>query len=98
MENGDRQKVLQHRLLGIYPDYLDFQRIVAWSSGSHIPTAVHVSARDPWLKTWGALMGDNFGLVHSPLLPGDRLLHSHGVFFFFFLLLYNLTVLAITSM
>lgn len=43
MENGDRQRILQRRLLGIYPDNLDFQRILAWSSGSHVPPAVHVS-------------------------------------------------------
>ncbi|KAF0034879.1 hypothetical protein F2P81_012637 [Scophthalmus maximus] len=42
MDNGDRQKVSQHRLLGISPDDLDFQRIVAWSSGSHVPAAIHI--------------------------------------------------------
>lgn len=71
MENGDRQKVLQHRLLGISPDYLDFQRIVAWSRGSHIPPAIHVSNGYPVLKHCGAVMGDNFGFVQSALVSKD---------------------------
>lgn len=68
MENGDRQKVLQHRLLGISPDDLDFQRIVAWSRGSHLPPAIHVSDGHPDLKRRGAVMRDNFGFVHSALV------------------------------
>ena len=64
MENGDRQKVLQHRLLGIYPDYL--QRIVAWSGGAHLPPAVHVSngtteTHEPGWPRWETTSG----LVHS---------------------------------
>lgn len=47
MENGDRRKVLQQRLLGISPDYLDAQRVVAWSGGTHVPTAVHDNALGP---------------------------------------------------
>lgn len=65
MENGDRQKVLQHRLLGIFPDDLDFQRIVAWSVVPHVPTAVHVSDGHRDFKRCGAVMGDNFGFVLS---------------------------------
>lgn len=78
MENGDRQKVLQHRLLGIYPDHLDFQRIVAWSGGSHIPPAIHVSNSHP-----GSVVGDNFGLVHSALVSRDTSVNpvQSGVYF-----------------
>lgn len=71
MENGDRQKVLQHRLLGISPDDLDFQRIVAWSGGAHVPAAIHVSSGHPHVKHRGAVMGDNFGFVQSALVSKD---------------------------
>lgn len=78
MENGDRQKVLQHRLLGIYPDYLDFQRIVAWSRGSHVPPAIHVSSgQTPAENIEALLVGDNFGLVHSALV--SKRYFSHPV-------------------
>ncbi len=85
MENGDRQKVLQHRLLGIYPDYLDFQRIVAWSGGAHVPPAIHVSNGSPDCKYSGAVMGVNFGLVFSALVSRDTLAPL-----FYLLLLHNL--------
>lgn len=79
MENGDRQKVLQHRLLGIYPDYLDFQRIVAWSSGSHIPPAIHVSKWEHWFKTlWGC---DGRQLWVCPLSSGVKRYFSHPFIF-----------------
>lgn len=52
MENGDRQKVLQHRLLAIYPDDLYFQRVVAWSRGAYISSPFHVSNAH-WLKKGG---------------------------------------------
>lgn len=85
MENGDRQKVLQHRLLGIYPDHLDFQRIVAWSGGSHVPPAIHVSDGQPDWKHSGAPMGGNFGLVRSALVSRDT-----SVIPIYLLLLHNL--------
>lgn len=73
MENGDRQRVLQHRLLGIYPDYLDFQRVVAWSSGSHIPPAIHVSDGLSLMENIpGFLGGDGRQLWACPLSCGLR--------------------------
>lgn len=76
MENGDRRKVLQHRLLAIYPDYLHFQRIVAWSAGS-LPPAIHVS--NPQWKRSRAPMRDNFGLDHFALPPGDTPVTLHAL-------------------
>lgn len=44
MENGDRRKISQRRLLGVHPDHLDSRRrIVARGRGSDVPAAVHVS-------------------------------------------------------
>lgn len=64
MENGDWKRVLQHRLPGICPGYLDLLLVVARSGGSNLPPAVYVSSR----KHSGAVMGDNSGLVRSVLL------------------------------
>jgi len=88
MENGDRQKVLQHRLLGIFPDYLDFQRIVAWGSGSHVPTAVHVSD--------GATDGETYrGSSWETTLGMYTQLWCQETLDLYCLLLYNVTVLMI---
>lgn len=64
MENGDWKGVLQHRLPGICPHYLDLLPVVAQSGGSNVPPAVHVSSG----KHSGAVVGGNSGLVRSVLV------------------------------
>lgn len=66
MENGDWKRVLQRRLPGICPDYLDLLLVLARSGGSNVPPAVHVSSG----KHRGAVVGDNSGA--RPLGCGVR--------------------------
>lgn len=66
MENGDWKGVLQHRLPGICPDYLDLLLVVARSGGSNVPPAVHVSSG----KHRGAVVRDTSGA--RPLGCGVR--------------------------
>lgn len=81
MENGDWKRVLQHRLPGICPDYLDLLLVVARSGGSNVPPAVHVSSGNIAGLWWGTTPR----LVHSVvvsethqslLLRNIRYLHS----------------------
>lgn len=43
MENGDMFTVVQHRLLDIRADNLNFLRTMDWSGQSQVSPAVHVS-------------------------------------------------------
>lgn len=99
MENGDRRKISQRRLLGVHPDRLDSRRrIVARSRGSDVPAAVHVSGSGGWVGAEGGLVRETTLRFLAPF-GSDGLRVSCSSYPVYLLPLYNLVaVLAITSM
>lgn len=99
MENGDRRKISQRRLLGVHPDHLDSRRrIVARSRGSDVPAAVHVSGSGGWVRVGGGLVRETTLRFLAPF-GSYGLRVSCSSYTVYLLPLYNLVaVLAITSM
>lgn len=57
MENGERKKISQPLQPYLSPNPPDFQRVVAWSGGSHVPPAIHVSNLNAAAGWWETTLG-----------------------------------------